>query len=102
MFFSVLMASVNLTFVYKNFPVERIWSEVNGRVKHPIKKVPAEMNNNMEIDMNIDVYKFCVSAVSCLATEFRLNKVVQTWNSHSIPGMHLFDLEKKCCFTKWI
>ena len=49
----------------------------------------------MEIDMNVDVHKFCVSAVSCLVAEFGLNKVVQTWNSHSIPSIHLFDQEKK-------
>ena len=52
------------------------------------------MDSNMEIDMNVDVHKFCVSAVSCLVAAFGLNKVVQTWNSHSIPGIHLFDQEK--------
>ena len=54
----------------------------------------------MEIDMNVDVRKFCVSAVSCLVAEFGLNKAFQTWNSHSIPGIHHFDNEKKCSFTK--
>ena len=48
----------------------------------------------MEIDMNVDVHKCCVLAVSCLVAEFRLNKVVQAWKSHSIPGIHLFDQEK--------
>ena len=57
------MASLNFTFVYQNLPVERIWSEVNARVSYPIKKVLVEMDNNMEIDMNDDVLKFCVSAV---------------------------------------
>ena len=52
------------------------------------------MDNNMEIDMNVDVHKFSVLAVSCLVAEFRFNKVVQIWNSHSIPGIHLFDQEK--------
>ena len=46
----------------------------------------------MEIDMNVDVHKFCVSVVSCLVAEFRLNKVVQT--SSSISGIHLLDQEK--------
>ena len=59
-----------------------------------------EIDNNMEIDMNVDVHKFCVSAVSCLVAEFGLNKLVQTWNSHSIPSIHLFDQEKKIGFTK--
>ena len=53
------------------------------------------MDNNMEIDMNIDDHKFCISVVSCLVAEFGLNKVVQTWNSHPIPGIRLFDQEKK-------
>ena len=52
------------------------------------------MDNNMEIDVNVDVHKFCVSVVSCLVPEFALNKVVQTWNSCSIPGIDLFDQEK--------
>ena len=64
-------------------------------VKYPIKKVLVEMDSNIEIDMNVDINKFYVSAVSCLVAEFGLNKVVQTWNSHSIPGIHLFDQEKK-------
>ena len=89
------MASLNFTFAYWNLPVERIWSEVNARVKYHIKKVLVEMDNNMEIDMNIDDHKFCISAVSCLVAEFGLNKVVQTWNSHPIPGIRLFDQEKK-------
>ena len=53
------------------------------------------MDNSVEIDMNDDVHKFCISAVPCLAAEFGFNKVVQTWNFHSIPGIHLFDHEKK-------
>ena len=92
------MASLNFTFAYWNLPVERIWSEVNARAKYPIKKVLVEMDNSMEIDMNVDVHKFCVLAVSCLVAEFGFNKVVQTWNSHSIPGIHLFDHEKKMLF----
>ena len=60
-----------------------------------------EIDNNMEIEMNVDVHKFCVSIVSFLVAEFGLNTVVQTWNSHSIPFLHLFHQEKKCCFTKW-
>ena len=59
-----------------------------------------EMDNNLEIYMNVDVHKFCVSAISCLVAELGLNKVVQTWSSHSTPGIHLFDQEKTCYFTK--
>ena len=88
------MASLNFTFAYWNLPVERIWSEVNARAKYPIKKVLVEMDNIMEIDMNIDDHKFCISTVSCLVAEFGLNKVVQTWNPHPIRGIRLFDQEK--------
>ena len=48
----------------------------------------------MEIDTNVDVHKFCVSTVSCLVAGFGLSNVVQTWNSHSVPGIHLFEQEK--------
>ena len=44
--------------------------------------------------MNDVVHKFCVSVVSCLVAKFGLNKVVQIWNSHPIPGIHLFEQEK--------
>ena len=44
--------------------------------------------------MNDVVHKFCVSVVSCLVAKLGLNKVVQIWNSHPIPGIHLFDQEK--------
>ena len=43
----------------------------------------------MEIHIKVDVDKIE------LVAELRLNKVVQTWNSHSIPGIHLFDQEKR-------
>ena len=46
------------------------------------------MDNNMEIHMNVEVDKIE------LVAELRLNKVVQTWNSHSIPGIHLIDQER--------
>ena len=49
------------------------------------------MDKKREIDMNVDVHKFCVSAVSCLVAGLGLNKVVQTCNYHSIPGIHIFD-----------
>ena len=44
--------------------------------------------------------------LTCLLAEFGLKKVVQTWNSHSIPGIHLFHQEKKCSIfwkieSKW-
>ena len=49
------------------------------------------MNNNMELDMNDDVHKVYASVVSyCPVAGFRLNKIVQTSNSRSIPGMHRF------------
>ena len=60
MFISVLMASLNSTFVYQNLPLERIRSDVNARVNYLIKKVLVEMDNNTEIEMNVDVHKFAL------------------------------------------
>ena len=54
------MASLNFAFVYQNLPVETVWSEVNARVNYPIKKVLVEMDKNMDIEMNVDVYKFAL------------------------------------------
>ena len=85
------MASLNFTFFYQNLAVDRIWTEINARVNYHFKKVLVETDHNMKIDTNDYVHKFCVSAISCLVDGLGLSKVVQTQNSHFVPGIHPCD-----------
>ena len=44
------------------------------------------MENNGVIDMEDEVTKFCVSWVAKKVVEVGLSYVVNSWNSHPIPG----------------
>ena len=59
--------------------------EVNARVNYPMKNARL-MEEVSFIDMENDEDKFCVSAVSHKLAAVGLNKVVQSWNCHPIPG----------------
>lgn len=47
------------------------------------------MEENNLIDMEFDDVKFCVSAVTLQFAHVGMQKVVQSWNNHSIPGSYL-------------
>ncbi|XP_066926470.1 uncharacterized protein [Clytia hemisphaerica] len=70
----------------KNLPIERIWVEVNSRVNYPLKEALVEMDNTLQIDMENDAFKFCVSEVSCRVANYGLNVVISSWNQHPISG----------------
>ena len=53
-------------------PIERFWVEVNGRVKYLIKKALVTMDNNLLIDMENQIDKFCVSWVACKIVSYDL------------------------------
>ena len=38
------------------------------------------------IDMELEDVKFCVSAVTLNVSYVGMQKVVQSWNNHTIPG----------------
>ena len=42
-------------------PNESFWVEVNGRVNYPIKKALVTTDNNLLMDMENQIDKFCVS-----------------------------------------
>lgn len=85
---SLVLISISFTIVIlnKNHAVERLWVEVNCRTNYPIKRALVQMENDGVIDMEDEVTKFCVSWVAKKVVEVGLSYVVNSWNSHPIPG----------------
>ena len=44
------------------------------------------MDNNQIIDMEDEVVKYCISAVSCMVSSYGLQQLVSSWNMHPIAG----------------
>ena len=71
----------------QNLPVERKWVEFNTRVNYPIKHALNSMVNAELLNMDDDITKFCVSWLMTRVADPGIKQVIQSWNSHSIPGM---------------
>ena len=69
----------------QNHIIERVWVEVNQRVTYPIKRVISMMDDNRIINMDDSVHKFCVSYVLQKCCSVGLERMVHSWNNHSIP-----------------
>ena len=59
--------------------------EVNARVNYPIKNALLRMETNL-LDMELEDAKHCVSALTLIVARVGMQKVVQSWNNHTIPG----------------
>ncbi|KAJ7391513.1 hypothetical protein OS493_018564 [Desmophyllum pertusum] len=70
----------------QNLPAERKWPEVNQRIIYPIKDVLVRMENGLLINLYDPVVQFCVSFITMNVAEVGLQRVVASWNSHSIEG----------------
>ena len=77
--------AVNI-FNFQNLAIDRIWVEVNARVNYPFKNALLRMEENNLLDMEFDYVKHCVSAVTLIVARVGMQKVVQSWNNHTIPG----------------
>ncbi len=84
----------------RNHRVERLWVEINARVNYPLKNALQDMVNNDAIDLEDPVTKYCVSSVASSLSKIGMTAVVNSWNSHSIPGKGVPDiLFRNTCHT---
>ena len=70
----------------QNHRVERIWPEVNSRVKYPIKAVLISMEEDDIINMRNNSHRFAVSWVGIQVVSSSFAVFVDAWNAHRIPG----------------
>lgn len=52
-----------------------------------------QLVNQEELDMEDDPKRYCASALSCQVTTVGLDRVVQSWYAHRIPGKTKFKCE---------
>ncbi|KAK3734430.1 hypothetical protein QZH41_019756, partial [Actinostola sp. cb2023] len=68
----------------QNLPAERKWPEVNQRVLYPIKETLVRMENSLLKNRLDPVEQFCISFITMNVVDVGLQRVLASWNSHSI------------------
>lgn len=83
--FLLFFLSNNCFCVYTESPCRTNWSEINTRVNYPLKGALVDLVDQDALDMqdNITVFRACVSS------QIGVDRTVQSWNAHRIPGMTL-------------
>lgn len=74
-------------FLQQNHTVERIWPEINQRVNYPIKTALVQMIDRETLDLDDQLMKYCTSNLSCQISRIGMQRAVQAWNAHRIPGV---------------
>ena len=72
----------------KNLRIERFWVEVNARLNYPIKNALRHMEQRSIIDMEFEDTQFYVSSVTLRVARVGMQRTVQAWNHHPIPGIY--------------
>lgn len=62
--------------------------EVNARVNYPIKNALRDMEQRGVIDMEREDTKFYVSSITLRVATVGMQRTVDAWNHHPIPGVY--------------
>ena len=83
---SVALVHIDLS-LQQNHTVERIWPEMNQRVNYPIKTALVQLIDQEALDLDDQLSRYCTSNLSCQVSNVGMQRAVQAWNAHRIPGV---------------
>ena len=70
----------------QNHRIERLWVEINQRVNYPVKRTLISMETSVQINMDNNTHKFCISYTTMNVIENTILNFIDSWNNHIIPG----------------